>query len=505
LKPPTTKRQRSLGLLNHFTLTEEEIKAFAPFISSITNSYERLDELAASLEPKIDFHNRRGHHPTSRENTFGAWAWKCSIRRRLKNPGKLSGKKIAVKDNVAVAGIPLQNGSPLMTGYVPTVDATVISRILDAGGEITGKSTCENLCISSGSHTSYPLPVKNPRNPDYMAGGSSSGSAALLAAGEVDAAIGGDQAGSIRIPASWCGVFGLKPTIGLVPYSGVLGMDPTIDHIGPMANSVHDLALLLEVIAGRDGFDPRQLNTPSSLPSYSENLSRDITGLKVGLVKEGFGWGNLSEKDVDETAREAGFSLQESGAIVSELSIPEHRDAIRIWSGIAMEGMRYHMIRDNGLEHQWAGGFDLGLVEHWSKAIRKSGNKLSESAKLVAIVGSYIAEEYGGHYYALARNLRRRLIEIYDDALRKYDVLLMPTVPKKAPKLEGRMTLKRSLEISFNYIQNTCGFDASGHPALSVPCGTASGLPVGLMIIGRYFDEPTLLRLATAFEKNAGK
>jgi amidase len=505
LKPPTTKKQRSLALQNHFTLTEEELKAFAPFISSITKSYGRLDKLAASLESRIDFPKRGGHRPTSKENQFGAWAWKCSIKRRLRNPGKLSGKKLAIKDNVAVAGIPLQNGSELMSGFVPTVDASVVSRILDAGGEISGKSTCENLCISSGSHTSYPFPVRNPRNPDYMAGGSSSGSAALLASGEVDLAIGGDQAGSIRIPASWCGVFGLKPTIGLVPYSGVIGMDPTIDHVGPMANNTNDIALLLEVIAGRDGFDPRQLNTPSSLPSYTEAPGRDIEGLKVGLVKEGFGWGSLSEKDVDETVREAGFSLQESGAKVNEISIPEHRDAIRIWSGIAMEGTWYHMIRDNGLEHQWAGEFDLGLLEHWSRAIRDSGNKLSESAKLLSIVGSYVAEEYGGVYYALARNLRQWLIEIYDGALEKFDVLLMPTVPKKAPKLERRMSLQRSLEVSFNYIQNTCAFDASGHPALSVPCGISSGLPVGLMLIGRYYDEPTLLQIASAFEKMTEK
>ena len=445
MKLPTTRKQKSLASQNHFTLSDEELRAFAPFISNIAKSYERLDKLAASLESGSDFSNRGGHRPTSKENPFGAWAWKCSIKRRTRNPGKLSGKKIAIKDNVAVAGIPLRNGSPLMTGFVPTVDAIVVSRILDAGGEIIGKSTCENLCVSSGSHTSYPLPVRNPRNPDYMAGGSSSGSAALLAAGEVDIAIGGDQAGSIRIPASWCGVFGLKPTIGLVPYSGVLGMDPTIDHVGPMANTTYDLALLLEVIAGRDGFDPRQLNTPSSLPSYLEHVGKDITGLKVGLVKEGFGWGSLSEKDVDKTVREAGYSLEESGAKVSELSIPEHRDAMHIWSGIAIEGIWYHMIRENGLEHQWAGEFDLGLIEHWSRAIRESGNKLSESAKLLSIVGSFVAEEYGGVYYALATNLRRRLIEIYNKAFEKVDVLLMPTAPKKAPKLERNMSLQSLL------------------------------------------------------------
>jgi len=501
LKLPTTRKQESLAFQNHFTLSKKELKAFGPFISSIAQSYERLDKLTSSFKCKEDFRSRKGHRPTSAENPFGAWAWRCSINRRLEKPGKLSGKKIAIKDNVAVAGIPLQNGSPLMSGFVPSVDATLVERILAAGGEIIGKSTCENLCVSSGSHTSYPLPVRNPRNPDYMAGGSSSGSAALLAAGEVDMAIGGDQAGSIRIPSSWCGVYGLKPTIGLVPFSGVLGMDPTIDHVGPMANTVHDLALLLEVIAGKDGLDPRQLNTPFDLPIYASTLGGKIDGLKVGLVKEGFGWEDLSEKIVDDTVREAGYSLQESGAIVSELSIPEHRDAIHIWSGIALEGTWYHMIRSNGLEHQWAGKFDIGLLQHWSKVTKKSVINLSESAKLLSIMGSYAAGEYGGVYYALARNLRQRLIEIYDKALEKFDLLLMPTTPQKAARFERRISLQRSIEISMNNLQNTCAFDASGHPALSVPCGIASQLPIGLMLIGRYFDEATLLRVASCFEK----
>ncbi|HYB03100.1 MAG TPA: amidase, partial [Nitrososphaerales archaeon] len=443
---------------------------------------------------------RGGYRPKQKENLFGAWAWKCSIKNSA-SQGKLSGKKIAIKDNVAVAGIPLTDGSSLLKDFIPTVDATIISRIIDAGGEIAGKSVCENLCVSSGSHTSYPSPVKNPRNPAFMAGGSSSGSAALLATGEVDMAIGGDQAGSIRMPAAWCGVLGLKPTHGLVPYSGILGMDPYIDHVGPMANSSEDLALLLEVIAGRDGMDPRQLNTPFELPRYSESLGKGIKELRIGIVNEGFGWENLSEKDVDEMVREKGFALEKSGATVSEISIPEHRDAVHIWSGIALEGAWYHMIRANGLEHQWAGEFDLALLERWSKAFKAFGNKLPETAKLVSVVANYMAEKYSGRYYGLARNLRQWLIKIYDEALASVDILLMPTTPQKPPPFEKNMSLKRSLEISMGNFQNTCAFDVSGHPALSVPCGTLAGLPVGMMLVGRYFEESTLLRVSAYLEK----
>jgi len=505
MKAPVSKIQRSLALQNHFRLTGEELRAFGPFISDMIKSYDRLDQLAEKLKPQTRAKiSRGGYRPTAKENPFGAWAWKCSIKNSTPNKGKLSGKKIVIKDNVTVAGIPLLDGSPLLKGFIPTVDATIVTRIIDAGGEIVGKSTCENLCVSSGSHTSYPSPVKNPRNPDYMAGGSSSGSAALLATREVDMAIGGDQAGSIRMPASWCGVLGLKPTHGLVPYTGILGMDPYIDHVGPMANTTEDLAILLETIAGRDGKDPRQLNTPFELPSYTEAPRRGIEGLKIGIVNEGFGWEKLSEKDVDELVRERGFALEKSEAAVSEVSIPEHRDAIHVWSGIAIEGTWYHMICDNGLEHQWAGEFDLDLIERWSKAIKNSGNKLPETAKLLSIVGGYMAEKYNGRYYGLARNLRDWLIKIYDEAFKTFDVLLMPTTPQKAAQFEGHMSLKRSLEISMNNFQNTCAFDATGHPALSVPCGNSDGLPVGMMLVGRYLEEATLLRVSACLEKMNG-
>ena len=172
--------------------------------------------------------------------------------------GKLAGRRIALKDNVCLAGVPMMIGADILEGYVPDVDATIVERILDAGGEIAGKAVCEYYCVSGGSHTSATGPVQNPRKPGYSAGGSSSGSAALVAAGDVDMAIGGDQAGSIRIPASHCGIVGLKPTYGLVPYTGIAPLEITLDTCGPMTADVRDNALLLEVIAGPDGIDSRQ-------------------------------------------------------------------------------------------------------------------------------------------------------------------------------------------------------------------------------------------------------
>ena len=489
----------ALARANHFTLADGEAAVFGRMINQILLSYQRLDAIAESNKP--DKHARgRGHFPRRKENPFGAWAWKCSIK--ATKTGQLAGKKIAIKDHVSVAGIPMVNGSPLLEKFIPDEDATVVKRILEAGGEIVGKSRCENLCVSGGSHTSYPEPVRNPRNRDYMAGGSSSGSAALLASGEVDMAIGGDQGGSIRIPASWCGVVGLKPTWGLVPYTGAFPLERTIDHLGPMANSVEAVALLLEAIAGRDGLDTRQGETPSKLPRYSRNLRAGAKGLKIGVVKEGFAWEGLSEKDVDETVKQAASSFKELGAAVNLVSIPEHRDGFHVWTGITIEGTWNTVVRDNGLEHTGAGGGNPHLVESWAKTRKARSDELPPTMKLITLAGNYMGEKYNGRYFALAQNLRRWLKRIYDRALSKYDLLLMPTTPQKAQPL-GNMGLEEYLDATLLNLYNTCPFDVSGHPAISIPCGTSGGLPVGLMLVGMHFEESSVLRAAFALEQTS--
>ena len=216
--------------------------------------------------------------------------------------GKLAGKTVVLKDNVCLAGVPMMNGASTLEGYMPDIDATIVTRILDAGGTIVGKAHCEYFCFSGGSHTNASGPVHNPRKMGYSAGGSSSGSAALLGAGEVDMAIGGDQGGSIRIPAAYCGVYGMKPTHGLVPYTGIMPIEITLDHTGPMTRNVADNALLLEVLAGEDGLDPRQY-APKVAP-YTKSLDGGVKDLKIGVVKEGFGLPN-SERDVDAKVKQA--------------------------------------------------------------------------------------------------------------------------------------------------------------------------------------------------------
>src|SRR5688572_13425639 len=236
------------------------------------------------------------------------------------------------------------NGSPIMEGYVPREDATVVTRLLDAGAHIIGKSAVPAFCFDGGGLTGYPDPQPvNPHNPAYLAGASSNGSAVVVVEGQADMALGGDQGGSIRMPSSWSGCCGHKPTWGLVPYTGIFPIELTLDHIGPMARTVADCALMLSVIAGEDGLDPRQNNV--SVQDYNAALEVGADGLRVGVLAEGFGIPDASEPDVDAAVRAAADVLAGAGASVEEVSIPMHRDGLAIWNAIAIEGATDLMVR----------------------------------------------------------------------------------------------------------------------------------------------------------------
>ena len=264
-RKPRVEELQHIAQAYGFDLSLDEATSFQGLMDGVLASYRRLDQFVEPTLP-VNYPRDAGHRPTAEENRLNAWYWRCSIKGAP--GGKLSGKTIAVKDNVCLAGIPMMNGSNILEGYVPHEDATIVTRILDAGGEVIGKAVCEHLCFSGGSHTSDTGPVLNPHDPRRSAGGSSSGSTALVVGGECDMAIGGDQGGSIRIPSSYCGAFGLKPTYGLVPYTGVFPIELTLDHVGPIARSAADCALLLEVIAGPDELDPRQSAESAPTPTH---------------------------------------------------------------------------------------------------------------------------------------------------------------------------------------------------------------------------------------------
>ena len=481
-----------------FDIPAERLATFRALIAQSLGSYARLDELVEPGLP-VSYPRRPGHRPAADDNPLGAWYWKTDIQGATSGP--LAGKTVAIKDNVCVAGVPMMNGTAALEGYVPESDATIVTRILDAGGTIRGKAVCESLCFSGGSHTSDTGPVRNPYDLSRTTGGSSSGSAALVAAGEVDLAIGGDQGGSIRIPSCWCGVYGIKPSYGLVPYTGVFPIELTLDHVGPIARSAADAALLLEAIAGPDGLDPRQRAglTPAR---YTQALTGEARGLRIGVVDEGFGWGTLSEADVDEAVDEAAHAFERLGCSVTSVSIPWHRDGMHVWNAIALEGATALMVAGNSMGSNWKGHYTTSLLDVYARGRLTRARDLSETVKLTVLIGQYLQDAYHGRYYARAQNLARVLTAAYDGALAQVDLLVMPTLPLKATRIpEPNAPLEEYVARALEMIVNTCPFDVTGHPAMNVPCAMSEGLPIGMMLVGRSGEDATLLRAADAFQR----
>jgi amidase len=471
----------------------------AEFLALMQGSFDAYDVIEAmpDFKPVVKYPRTPGYRPEGEENKYNAWYVKTTIKGAA--GGKLAGKTIVVKDNVCVAGVPMMNGASTLEGYTPDLDATIVTRILDAGGTIVGKAHCEFFCLSGGSHTGALGPVHNPHKMGYSAGGSSSGSGALVAAGEVDMAIGGDQGGSIRMPASFCGIYGMKATHGLVPYTGVMPIESTIDHTGPMTASVADNALLLEALAGADGLDPRQYSP--KVAEYTAALGKGVKGLKIGVVKEGFGHPN-SETDVDERVKASAAQFARLGAAVEIIDVPMHAVGPAIWTPIALEGLQAQMMNGNGMGFNWKGLYTTSLLDAHA-AWRNRANELSDSLKISMFVGEYFIKHYRGHYYAKAQNLGRKLKAAYDAAFTKYDLLLMPTLPVKAtPIPPADAPLALYLQRAFEMIGNTAPFDVTGHPAMSIPCGMSDGLPIGLMLIGKDYDESTIYAAAHAFEQS---
>jgi len=478
-------------------LAPADAGSFRGLMTGAVASYNRLDELTEpTLPPR--YPRSQGYRPKADDNPWNAWYWKTDIPGA--DSGVLSGKKVAIKDNICVAGVPMMNGSRVLDGYVPEIDATVVTRVLEHGGRIVGKAACEDLCFSAGSHTCATGPIRNPHNPAYSTGGSSGGSAALVAAGEVEMALGGDQGGSIRTPSAWCGIYGLKPTWGLVPMTGGMPISYSVDHCGPMANSVENVARLLTAIAGPDALDPRTLG--AHVGEYIGPLGDGARGLRIAILREGFGHPTADPRTAvtDAKVRTAIATFGKLGAITAEVSIPMHLDGPHIWTGIILEGAAEMMLKGFALGNNWAGYYTTSLQQAFAKGWTSQPDAVSETVKLVLLLGEYMHRRYHNRYHARAQNVRGQLRAAYDAVLEAYDLIAMPTIPFPATRIPPADAPREVyVDAALNMQQNTCPFDVSGHPAFTIPCGTVEGLPIGLMLIGRHFDEATVLRAGQAF------
>ncbi|EXJ94658.1 hypothetical protein A1O1_03054 [Capronia coronata CBS 617.96] len=463
------------------------------------------------------------------DNNKGGWATRCTIKSTTPTSALLAGRTVAIKDNIAVGGVRVTNGLPPVNGeWVPPYDATVVTRILDAGGIVTGKAACENACMEPISNTAYTGAVHNPHADGYTCGGSSSGSGRLVAVGAVDMALGADQGGSIRIPAALCGIVGHKPTWGLVPYTGIMGLQSVIDHTGPMARTVRDTALLLEAIAGPDGIDDRQ---PASMAAESlrfvEGLDKFLAttagsnqllkGFKIGVLEEGF-TGRQINANVAKACHSAIADLKALGADVVEVSVPDHEKICLIWScALALRGGREGLLGDT------TGRKQFEMTDRDVKATPAMGpageaylsqefyDALGCGAQNLYMRYLYVNEKYGARLHAKSTNLLRKATQAYDAALASVDVLVLPTVPIPAPAFPD-VAADRPLErlsYGLGMVDNTAQFNSTGHPALSVPVGFVPAvdnpdlkLPTGLQIVGKRFEDLTCFKVAAAWEQS---
>lgn len=486
----------SVGL----ALQEADCRSYLGLMEGCLQAYAELDALA---EPLLEPRYSRGAawRPQKTEDPLNAWAVRTEIRGAAR--GKLAGRAVAVKDNIFVAGVPMENGSGLFAGYEPETDATVVTRVLDAGATVVGKTRCESFCASCASFTGAGGPVHNPHRHGYSAGGSSSGSAAAVASKQVALALGTDQGGSIRVPAALCGCVGLKPTYGLVPYSGIVPTELTLDHVGPITATVADNALLLEILAGADGLDSRQRIPSDLLYDYSSAPERPIRGMRIGLLTEGF---SLPGQDVAMASlvRQRALELRALGAIVEPVSVPLHSKGAHIWLPIILEGSIDLMFTQGGMGLNWTGPFVPSYSDrhaHW----RARAAELPEVLKVLLVAGHWFTGAFHGRYYGKAQHAARALRRAYDGALADYDLLVLPTVPTPAaPHPEANATRELQFARAVEGTPNTAPFDVTGHPAISVPCGHIAGMPVGLMLVGRHFGEHDLYRAAGAVERLAG-
>ena len=312
-------------------------------------------------------------------------------------------------------------------------------------------------------------------------------------------AIGGDQGGSIRMPASWCGIYGMKPTHGLVPYTGIMPIEIFVDHTGPMTATVSDNALMLEAIAGPDGYDPRQYDVRTA--PYTEALGGELSDLKIGVVTEGFEQLN-AEDDVNTKVKAAAKKLAALGATVEEVSIQMHNAGLALWMPIGVEGLTQTMMHGDGYGVSRPDLYVTSLMD-FHRNWRSRANELSDTTKLLTLLGTYMRKYYGSRFYGKAMNIVRRLRAAYDAELANYDLLLMPTTPQKAqPIPEPDAPREEYIQRAYEMISNTAPFDLTHHPAMAVPCGLSDGLPVSMMLIGRHYEESTIYKAAYAFEQS---
>lgn len=410
--------------------------------------------------------------------------------------GKLGGIPIVIKDNICSEGHLTECCSKILKGFVAPYNATVVDKLEACGAFIMGKANMDEFAFGSSCETSCFYPTRNPWDTSRVPGGSSGGSAACVAADEAIASLGSDTGGSIRQPASLCGVVGMKPTYGRVSRYGLIAFASSLDQIGPLTKDVRDNACLLSVIAGHDPKDSTSANLP--VPDYPKEMEKDVRGLKIALPKEYFVEG--LDPEARASLSEARSKLESLGAIFGEVSLPHTSYAVSVYYIVATAEASSNLARFDGVQYGLRAesrGESQSLIDMY-KQTRDEG--FGQEAKRRIILGTYVLSSgYYDAYYLRASKVRRLIKEDFDKVFKDYDLILTPTSPTAAFKLGEKTKDPLSMYLSDIY---TISANLAGVPAISLPCGfTKEGMPIGMQIIGKNFGEADIYRLAFNYEQ----
>ena len=408
----------------------------------------------------------------------------------------LSGIPFAIKDNLCTKGIKTTCASKILGNFVPPYESTVTARLLNSGAVMLGKTNMDEFAMGSSTETSAFGPTLNPWNTTKVPGGSSGGSAASVAAGLCYGSLGSDTGGSIRQPASFCGVVGMKPTYGRVSRWGLIAFASSLDQVGPFANNVSDAAEILQIISGKDQLDSTTVDIP--VPNYLDSLSRSIKGLKIGLIDNCFEHEGLAI-DVKESVLSSAELFENLGAEIINLSCPRFNDGIATYYVIAPSEASANLARYDGVKYGFRSDDEKTLIEMTSKS-RALG--FGSEVKRRILIGTYaLSAGYVDAYYKKAQQVRTLIRKDFQKAFQKADILLAPTSPTTAFGSGENVDNPMAMYLSDLL---TIPANLAGLPAISLPCGfDKSGLPIGLQLIGNVFDEAKLLQVANQFENAA--
>ena len=414
--------------------------------------------------------------------------------------GPLAGKTVAVKDNISTEDVETTCGSKMLEGYVPPYDATVVERLKDAGATINGKANMDEFGMGTTTETSYFGATLNPVDTDRVPGGSSGGSAAAVAAGEADLALGSDTGGSIRAPAAFCGVVGIKPTYGLVSRYGLVAYANSLEQIGPIAPTVEEAAGLLDVISGPDENDATTVESGAE-SNYAAAADGDVEGMTIGVPVELV---DGADEGVVETFWDAIGELEDQGAEYVEVSMPSVEKAVAAYYVIATSEASSNLARFDGTRYglnvtDVEGAGDLAEEGNWNEAFAKAREEgFGPEVKRRILLGTFaLSAGYHDKYYAKAQDARAWIKQDFDDSLSEADVLASPTMPVPPFELGEGLEDPRTMYLAD---ANTVPVNLADLPAISVPAGESEGLPVGMQLIGPKYGEETIVRAASALE-----